>query len=94
MADTTARLDSEQLRDAVNQLKQMTENCAEAIQITLAAVVTGSPDESVRPVFLKDTMSVFKAQENLMRGQQDNMDTLSRMAEQYIEEHAGVASGF
>lgn len=94
MSDTQARLDSEQLRDAVRQLKEMTLNCGEAIHITLTAVLTASPDESVRPVFLKETMSVFKTQEGLMKGQQDNMDNLSRLAEQYIEQHAAAASGF
>ena len=94
MSNTAARLDPEQLRDAVNQLKQMTENCAEAIHITLTAIVTGSPDESVRANFLKQTMGVFKTQEGMMKGQQDNMVTLSRLAEQYIEQHAATASNF
>lgn len=94
MSDTTARLDSDQLREAVSTLKQMTENCAEAIQITLTAVTTASPDESVRPVFLKDTMSVFKTQKSLMDGQQDNMTALSRLADEYIEQHAKAASSY
>lgn len=94
MADSAARLDPEQLRDAVNQLKQMTENCAEAICITRTAVITASPDESLRPNFLKQVMSVFEAQKKLMDGQQENMVNLARLAEQYIEQHAAAASGF
>ena len=94
MSDTKSRLDADQLREANSALKQMVENCAEAIHLTLTAVVTGSPDESVRPVFLKQTMETFKAQEGLMREQQENMLTLSRLSEQYIEQHDAAASGF
>jgi len=94
MQDQAARLDNDQLRDAVSQIKMMTQNCAEAIHITLTAVTTASPDESLRPVFLKETMGIFKTQKGLMDGQQENSDKLGRLAEDYIAEHAGVAGGF
>ena len=94
MSNQTARLDPEQLRGAVSQLKVMTENCAEAIHITRTAVVTASPDESLRANFLKQVMSVFEVQKTQMDGQQENMMNLSRLAEQYIEQHAAAASSF
>jgi hypothetical protein len=94
MPNQTARLDSEQLRSAVSQLKQMTENGAEAIHITRTAVLTASPDENLRPAFFKQIASVFDAQKSLMDGQLENMQKLDRLAEEYIEQHAAAASGF
>jgi hypothetical protein len=94
MSDKNARLDSEQLREAGAKLKAMFENCGEAIQIVLTACTTGEPDESIRPVFLKQIMGVFQTQKSQMDGQTENMTKLSRLIEQYIEDHAAAAAGY
>ena len=94
MSNTQARLDTEQLREAGRKLKSMFENCGEAIQLVITACVTGEPDENIRPVFLKQILGVFQTQKGLMDGQQENMDTLSRLIEKYIEDHGDISAGY
>ena len=94
MGDTQARLDSDQLSENMVKLKTMFENCGEAIHIVLTACQTGAPDENLRPVFLKQIMGVFQTQKGLMDEQRENMDTLTRHANQYIADHAAAAAGY
>jgi hypothetical protein len=94
MQDSKARLDPEHLRESLAKLKHMTQNCGEAIHITLAGVVTASPDENLRPHFLRDIMSVFKTQEGLMRGQEENVNKLARLCDEYITQHTAAAGSF